>query len=455
MKTCSRSARIAAAAIGRSMWPSRCAKRSTGCCGKRSITALPFETVVEQLATLGRPVPGEVDCTATRRCAGDHRLARGSGSQMRRSRHEPQMIETVGYRLDRLRIQMAKYKFRLETLQKVREARRDRAARVAGGSVSRRASAGRKPGRAGGEADRAARRCSDRPPAGRYLDVNRLLEAQRYELLLKARGQELAKQAIAAGRGNRAAPADAGRGRPRSSRAGAARRAAPPRAQPASSSDWKRSSSTKSRPSNGDAQPGDDLMGKIIDMLFGLIAYVCVATVITLALVVGYLWHTDRLNDEKMFRMVARAAGRRPAADCRGADRSASDEVPPEEPSLNEVLHHQQVQDRNFEVKLLALQRGKQDYDASLSTAERTNRPLRSAGAGLAKPAEARRRADDAGKCRQGRQPTRAGHAGRRQGAAHAVDRRRTHGRCHSADEQDVGEQAGKDSQDVRNRRGA
>ena len=30
--------------------------------------------------------------------------------------------------------------------------------------------------------------------AGRYLDVNRLLEAQRYELLLKARGQELAKQ---------------------------------------------------------------------------------------------------------------------------------------------------------------------------------------------------------------------------------------------------------------------
>ena len=28
-------------------------------------------------------------------------------------------------------------------------------------------------------------------------------------------------------------------------------------------------------------------------------------------------------------------------------------------------MHHQQVQDRNFEVKLLALQRGKQEYDSS------------------------------------------------------------------------------------------
>ena len=34
-------------------------------------------------------------------------------------------------------------------------------------------------------------------------------------------------------------------------------------------------------------------MSKFIDILFGLIAYVCVATVITLALVLGYLWHAD------------------------------------------------------------------------------------------------------------------------------------------------------------------
>src|SRR4029078_12655087 len=36
-----------------------------------------------------------------------------------------------------------------------------------------------------------------------------------------------------------------------------------------------------------------------------------------------------------------------------------------QEPSLNEVMHHQQVQDRNYEAKQLALQRGKKAYDES------------------------------------------------------------------------------------------
>ena len=43
----------------------------------------------------------------------------------------------------------------------------------------------------------------------------------------------------------------------------------------------------------------------MIDLLFGAIAYVCVATVITLALLAGYFWHTDQLNNEKMFRLLA------------------------------------------------------------------------------------------------------------------------------------------------------
>jgi hypothetical protein len=52
-----------------------------------------------------------------------------------------------------------------------------------------------------------------------------------------------------------------------------------------------------------------------------------------------------------------------------------SDEVPPEEPSLNDVLHHQQVQDRNYEVKLLALQRGRQQYnDSRLALEDKINR---------------------------------------------------------------------------------
>jgi len=103
-------------------------------------------------------------------------------------------------------------------------------------------------------------------------------------------------------------------------------------------------------------------MGKIFHFLSALIAYFCVATVITLALIVGYVWHTDRLNDEKVFRIFALLHD----VDLQQIAQSQmkrSDKVPPEEPSINEVLHQQQVQDRNFEVKLLALQRGKQDYD--------------------------------------------------------------------------------------------
>jgi hypothetical protein len=102
-------------------------------------------------------------------------------------------------------------------------------------------------------------------------------------------------------------------------------------------------------------------MGKIINFLLAIIAYFCVATVITLALILGYLWQTDRLNDEKVFRVFALLHDV-DLQQIAQAQKKRSDEVPAEEPSINEVLHQQQVQDRNFEVKLLALQRGKQDY---------------------------------------------------------------------------------------------
>jgi hypothetical protein len=107
-------------------------------------------------------------------------------------------------------------------------------------------------------------------------------------------------------------------------------------------------------------------MGKIIDLLLGLIAYLSVATVITLALAIGYFWHTEQLNSEKVFRIVALLQDVDIQQLTASQQKKAGDNVPPEEPSLNEVMHHQQVQDRNFEVKLLALKRGKQDYDASL-----------------------------------------------------------------------------------------
>jgi hypothetical protein len=110
-------------------------------------------------------------------------------------------------------------------------------------------------------------------------------------------------------------------------------------------------------------------MSRLIQLLFALIAYVCVATMITIALGMGYLWHTDQLNDEKVFRIVALLQDvelHQPGE----TSEQAPDEVPPEEASLEGVTNHQQLQDRNFEVKLLALQRGRQEYDRRLQELE-------------------------------------------------------------------------------------
>jgi hypothetical protein len=102
-------------------------------------------------------------------------------------------------------------------------------------------------------------------------------------------------------------------------------------------------------------------MAKIINILMVLIAYVCVATVIALALGVGYLWHSEQLNDEKLFRIMALWHDI-DLHQISEEHRKRSDEVPPEEPSLDEVSHREQVLDRNHEVKLLALQVGRQEY---------------------------------------------------------------------------------------------
>jgi hypothetical protein len=110
-------------------------------------------------------------------------------------------------------------------------------------------------------------------------------------------------------------------------------------------------------------------MSRLIQLLFGLIAYVCVATIITLALGFGYLWHTDQLNDEKVFRIIALLQDVE-LHQLGEASEQSHDDVPPEEASLEDVTHHQQLQDRNFEVKLLALQRGRQEYDRRLQELE-------------------------------------------------------------------------------------
>jgi flagellar export protein FliJ len=90
---------------------------------------------------------------------------------------------------------MAKYKFRLETLQRVREARRNeqRLSLADAFRAEQILAENRAELSAESESLRELQRAAT---AGKYLNVNQLLEAQRYELLLKVRSQELSKQAI-------------------------------------------------------------------------------------------------------------------------------------------------------------------------------------------------------------------------------------------------------------------
>jgi flagellar FliJ protein len=88
---------------------------------------------------------------------------------------------------------MAKYKFRLATLQKVREAQRDRerAALAEAFRAEQVLADRRKALTAEAEELQNLQRSA---VAGPVLDANRLLEAQRYELVLNARSAELAQQ---------------------------------------------------------------------------------------------------------------------------------------------------------------------------------------------------------------------------------------------------------------------
>lgn len=99
--------------------------------------------------------------------------------------------------------------------------------------------------------------------------------------------------------------------------------------------------------------------------LFAMIGYVATATVITMALGVGYLWHTERLSDEQLFRLIALLQGV-DLEQIAAAEKRTDEEVPAEELSIDAVVGQQQVLDRNYEVKLLSLQRGRQEFDHRL-----------------------------------------------------------------------------------------
>jgi hypothetical protein len=106
------------------------------------------------------------------------------------------------------------------------------------------------------------------------------------------------------------------------------------------------------------------MIGRLLGGLATLVGYVCTATVMAALVGLVYLWHTDRLSDQKVFRMMTLFHDI-DLTQLAEAQRKKSDEVPPEEVSLDEALRRQQVMDRNFEVKLVSLRREKQEFDHS------------------------------------------------------------------------------------------
>ena len=91
-------------------------------------------------------------------------------------------------------------------------------------------------------------------------------------------------------------------------------------------------------------------------ILLALIGYLSTATVIAASLGLGYLWQSERLSDEKMFRIVALLQD--VDVDGIAAEKVALEtEAPPEEPSMAQIERVREIAMRNFEAKQNSLKR--------------------------------------------------------------------------------------------------
>jgi hypothetical protein len=98
---------------------------------------------------------------------------------------------------------------------------------------------------------------------------------------------------------------------------------------------------------------------------FVFVAYVCVATVFAAAVGIAYLWQSERIDDKKIFQMLAilhNVDVQRIADEFQYPEQ----EVPPEELSWEESQLRRQLLDRNYEAKRDALKRGRQEFDHRL-----------------------------------------------------------------------------------------
>ena len=103
-----------------------------------------------------------------------------------------------------------------------------------------------------------------------------------------------------------------------------------------------------------------------MQFLFSTIGYTAVATVLSAVLWVGYLWQTERLTDERMFRIVAMIHGVETGEKIEPKE-SPDNNSPEEEPSLEEERRLRHLALRNYEARQESLDRGKSEFDHSLT----------------------------------------------------------------------------------------
>lgn len=106
-------------------------------------------------------------------------------------------------------------------------------------------------------------------------------------------------------------------------------------------------------------------MSFLLRMLIPLVGYVCVATVVSAALGVGYLRRSGKLNDETLYRMVALVHGV-DLEEIEHAQDQVLAETPREEPSYAEQQMHAQAATIHFDAKRKQLADSLLEFDFQL-----------------------------------------------------------------------------------------
>lgn len=103
----------------------------------------------------------------------------------------------------------------------------------------------------------------------------------------------------------------------------------------------------------------------MIRFLFPLIGYLCVGTVISAAAGIGYLRYTQRLDDDRMFRILALLHGV-DLDELQEEQTEQKSETPPEELSYQQQMRNLQETVLDFDVKQRLLAVSRADFQAQL-----------------------------------------------------------------------------------------